>query len=146
MTQPTLTPSAKIVATQFFDAYRKQDVSAMVQLFDPAGVVEYVPFNLKGSVEAAGAGTWNTLIDAFPNLTNRVLSIHQDETGHIAHADVFIGGTQTKEVLGVINQNKTYDLRHLFVFKTNAAGKITSLVSFWDNADWYQQLGKTSLI
>ena len=145
MTQSIPTPSERVVAIQFFNDYRSQDVSAMVELFDPAGTVEYVPFNLKGSVEEAGAGAWNTLIEAFPNLTNRVLSIRQDETGRIAYADVFIGGTQVKEAFGIPSQGKTYDLRHLFVFEINEVGKITSVVSFWDNADWYQQLGKTSL-
>ena len=136
----------KTVVTQFFDAYRNQNVSAMVDLFDPAGTVEYVPFNLKGSVVEAGTSAWNALIEAFPNLTNRVLSIRQDETGRVTYADVMIGGTQVKEVFGVPNQGKTYDLRHLFIFETNEAGKITSVVSFWDNADWYQQLGKTTLV
>ncbi|MEO0488770.1 MAG: ester cyclase [Cyanobacteria bacterium J06659_2] len=145
MTNAVLAPSAKAIATQFFDAYRDQDVSAMVDLFDPAGTVEYVPFNLQGLVEEAGAGVWNGLIEAFPNLTNRVLNIRQDETGRIAYADVFIGGTQLKDAFGVPNQGKTYDLRHLFIFEINEIGKITSVVSFWDNADWYQQLGKTTL-
>ncbi|MEM8810817.1 MAG: ester cyclase [Cyanobacteria bacterium P01_D01_bin.6] len=138
-------PSAKAVATQFFDAYRNQDVSAMVDLFDPTGTVEYVPFNLKGPSSEAGAGAWNALIEAFPNLTNRILSVRQDETGHVAYADVFIGGTQIKEVFGVPSQGKTYDLRHMFIFEINDAGKIISVISFWDNADWYQQLGKTTL-
>ena len=142
---PFQQPSAVAIATLFFNAYRNQNVSAMVDLFDPAGTVEYVPFNIKGSVTEAGAGAWNTLIDAFPNLTNRVISIRQDETGQVAYADVFIGGTQAKDAFGVPNQGKTYNLRHLFVFETNDTGKITSVVSFWDNADWYQQLGKTTL-
>ncbi len=145
MNQPDPKTSAKVIATQFFDAYRAQNVSAMVELFDPAGTVEYVPFNVKGSVAEAGEGTWNTLIDSFPNLTNRILTIRQDETERVAYADVFIGGTQAKDAFGVPSQGKTYDLRHLFVFEIDEAGKITHVVSFWDNADWYQQLGKTSL-
>ena len=135
----------KAIATQFLNHYRAHNVSAMVELFDPAGTVEYVPFHVKGSVTEAGAGTWNTLIDSFPNLTNQILTIRQDETGRIAYADVFIGGTQAKDAFDVPNQGKTYDLRHLFVFEINATGKIIRVVSFWDNADWYQQLGKTSL-
>lgn len=145
MTDMPQTISAKAIATQFFDAYRNHQISAMVELFDPAGIVEYVPFNLIGSLEEAGRNTWNTLIYAFTNLTNRVLSICQDETRRIAYADVYIGGTQVKEAFGASNQGKTYDLRHLFIFCINETGKITSLVSFWDNADWYQQLGKTHL-
>ena len=138
-------PSAGAIAQQFFDAYRNQDVAAMVALFTPTGTVEYVPFKLKGSVEEAGAGAWNALIDAFPNLSNRVLQIRQDATGQAAYADVMISGTQTKEVFGVPNRNQSYDVRHLFVIETDEDGKISSMVSFWDNADWYRQLGKTNL-
>lgn len=145
MTDMPQTISAKTISTQFFDAYRNQKISDMVELFDPAGTVEYVPFNLIGPVEEVGTTAWNTLIEAFPNLTNRVLSICQDETRRVAYADVYIGGTQVKEAFGVPSQGKTYDLRHLFVFYINETGKITSVVSFWDNADWYQQLGKTHL-
>ncbi|MEO0989091.1 MAG: ester cyclase [Cyanobacteria bacterium J06639_14] len=145
MTQTASPSTAKTVATQFFDRYRTQDVAGMVNLFASGGTVEYVPYGLKGPVDEAGAGTWNTLIEAFPNLTNRIISIRQDETGRLAYVDVFIGGTQVKEAFGVPSQGKTYDLRHLFVFETNEAGQITSVVSFWDNADWYQQLGKTTL-
>ena len=137
--------SAEAIAQRFFNAYREQDVAAMVALFAPTGTVEYVPFKLKGSVEEAGAGAWNALIDAFPNLTNRVLNIRQDGSGLVAYVDVMIGGTQTKDVFGVPNQNQSYDLRHLFVIETNQQSQISSMVSFWDNADWYQQLGKTSL-
>jgi steroid delta-isomerase-like uncharacterized protein len=139
------TLSAMAIATQFFDLYRVQDIDGMVALFTPTATLEYVPLNLKGTVAEAGAGVWNALIETFPDLTNQVQSIRQDETGQVAFVDVWISGTQHKTAFGITNQGKFYNLRHLFVLETNEMGKITSLVSFWDNADWYTQLGKTRL-
>lgn len=85
------------------------------------------------------------LIDAFPDLRNEVRSIRETADGRTAYVDVDILGTQTKDVFGVPNSGQSYDLRHLFVIETNEEGKITQLTSFWDNADWFRQLGKTTL-
>jgi steroid delta-isomerase-like uncharacterized protein len=144
--KPQESMSARTIATQFFDRYRDQNVDGMVDLFTPSATLEYVPLNLQGTVSEAGAGVWNALIDTFPDLTNQVQSLRQDETGRVAFVDVWISGTQHKTAFGIPNQGKSYNLRHLFIFETNEMGKITSLVSFWDNADWYTQLGKTTLV
>jgi steroid delta-isomerase-like uncharacterized protein len=146
MTYHNQLESVAAIATQFFDRYRAQDVDGMVDFFIPSATIEYVPLNLKGTVTEAGAGVWNALIDTFPDLTNQVQSIRQDETGRVAFVDVWISGTQQKTAFGIPNQGKFYNLRHLFVIETNEVGKISNLVSFWDNADWYTQLGKTSLV
>lgn len=132
-------------AQAFFDRYNDQDVPAMIALFEPEGVVEYVPFALSGPVEEIGPGSWGVLIDSFPDLRNDVNSIHESADGLRAYVDVNILGTQAKEAFGVPSQGKAYDLRHLFVFEFNADGKISHVTSFWDNADWRRQLGKTTL-
>lgn len=49
--------SAAATAETFFDHYNDQNVPAMIALFEPEGVVEYVPFNLSGPVEAIGPGS-----------------------------------------------------------------------------------------
>lgn len=139
------TASAKNIAIQFFDRYRSQQVNDMVALFASEGTVEYVPFNGKGLVTEVGVSSWNGLIDAFPDLTNQVTTVRQNETHRVAFVDVVISGTQVKDAFGISNQGKHYDLRHLFVIEINDEGKILSMVAFWDNADWYRQLGKTTL-
>lgn len=131
------------IASLFFSHYNKQDVPAMVALFEEAGNVEYVPFDLSGPVEEIGPNSWGVLIDAFPNLSNEVRSIR--EGGKFAFVDVDIRGTQSKEAFGVPNRGKSYDVRHLFVFEINSSGKIVSVTCFWDNASWYRQLGKSDL-
>ena len=133
------------IAAKLFDHYRDQNVPAMVALFQPEGIVEYVPFALAGPVEDIGPGSWGVLIDSFPNLTNKVHSITGDESGQKAYIDVDISGTQTKEAFGVVSQGKSYTLRHFFILDINEAGKITHMTAFWDNVDWYRQLGKTKI-
>lgn len=136
---------AKEAAEAFFARYNDQDVPAMVALFQPEGVVEYVPFNLSGPVEEVGPGSWGVLIDAFPDLNNTVHSIHETAGGRTAFVDVNIAGTQTKDAFGVPSKGEAYDLRHMFIIETNTDGRITQVTAFWDNADWYRQLGKTAL-
>lgn len=145
LTNAALAQSAADAAKAFFDRYNEQDVAAMVALFEPQGTVEYVPFGLSGPVEEIGPGSWGVLIDAFPDLRNKVRSINETADGQVAYVDVDILGTQAKDVFGVPNKEQSYDLRHLFVIETNDAGKITNVTSFWDNADWFRQLGKTTL-
>ncbi|MEM9374147.1 MAG: nuclear transport factor 2 family protein [Planctomycetota bacterium] len=137
--------TAADAAEAFFDRYNEQNVPAMVDLFEPEGTVVYVPFALTGPVEEIGPGSWGVLIDAFPDLRNEVRSIRETANGRTAYVDVDILGTQTKDVFGVPNSGQSYDLRHLFVIETNEEGEITQLTSFWDNADWFRQLGKTTL-
>ncbi|MEM9010910.1 MAG: nuclear transport factor 2 family protein [Pseudomonadota bacterium] len=132
-------------AKAFFDSYRAQDVPAMIALFEPGGLIEYVPFALEGAVEEVGPGSWGVLIDAFPDLSNDVHSITEAADGRTAFVDVSISGTQAKAAFGVPNRGQAYDVRHLFVVETDPDGDITRVTAFWDNADWYRQLGKTTL-
>ncbi len=141
----TQTHSAIRIAAQLFDHYRAQDVPAMVAMFQPEGTVEYVPFALAGPVEQVGPGSWGVLIDSFPDLTNKVRSITGDASGRKAFVDVDISGTQEKEAFGVPSKGRTYSVRHFFVLDTNDAGEITHMTSFWDNVDWFRQLGKDTI-
>lgn len=141
----TQTQSVTDIATKLFDHYRAQDVQAMVEMFEPEGIVEYVPFALEGPVEQVGPGSWGVLIDSFPDLTNKIHSITGDASGRKAFIDVDISGTQAKEAFGVPSKGSAYNVRHFFILDTNEDGKITQMTSFWDNADWFRQLGKETI-
>ncbi|WP_299652021.1 nuclear transport factor 2 family protein [uncultured Tateyamaria sp.] len=141
----TQTQTAAEIAAELFDHYRAQDVPAMVAMFKPEGIVEYVPFALAGPVEQVGPGSWGVLIDSFPNLSNSIHSITGDASGRKAWIDVDISGTQAKEAFGVPSKGHAYNLRHLFVLDTDENGKITHMTAFWDNVDWYRQLGKETI-
>ncbi|RWO48941.1 MAG: nuclear transport factor 2 family protein [Mesorhizobium sp.] len=139
--------NAAEAAKKFFDAYRDRKVDAMTTLFTENATFVYVPFGDSGSgnVLKDGVPVWRTLIDAFPDLRNEVSTIWEDKSGDVAFVDVHIGGKQTKDAFGITNKGKEYWLRHLFILETNEEGRIIKITSFWDNATWYTQLGKTSL-
>jgi steroid delta-isomerase-like uncharacterized protein len=132
-------------ANTFFQTYARRDVPAMVSLFAPGGIVEYVPLRMEGPVEQMGPGSWGVLIDAFPDLDNEVKSIVESADGRKAFVDVYIGGGQVKDTFGIPNLGKRYWLRHMFVFDVDTDGRIERVTSYWDSVDWYTQLGKTSL-
>jgi steroid delta-isomerase-like uncharacterized protein len=134
-------------AKRFFDAYRARDVDAMARLFTKEATFIYVPFGDAGTgnVLEKGLPVWKTLIDTFPDLRNEVKAVWEDKSGRVAFVDVYIGGKQAKDGFGIPNKGKEYWLRHLFVLDTNDANQITQITSYWDNATWYTQLGKTNL-
>ncbi|TIQ18124.1 MAG: hypothetical protein E5X51_27465 [Mesorhizobium sp.] len=121
--------NAAEAAKKFFDAYRDRKVDAMTTLFTENATFVYVPFG--------DAGSGNVLKDGVP--------VWRTLSGDVAFVDVHIGGKQTKDAFGITNKGKEYWLRHLFILETNEEGRIIKITSFWDNATWYTQLGKTSL-
>jgi hypothetical protein len=137
--------TAAQAAQAFFETYQARNVPAMVALFEPGGIVEYVPLKLQGPVEQIGPGSWGVLVDAFPDLHNEVQSIVVDASGTKAFVDVYIGGRQVKDAFGIANQGKAYWLRHMFVFDVATDGRIQRVTSYWDSVDWYTQLGKTQI-
>lgn len=114
----------------------------MKALFHADATIRYVPFGMEGGLAEAGVAAWSGLIDAFPDLTNRVEEVW--DAGSTAFARVFISGTQSKDAFGVPNLGRKYDLEHLFVIESDGE-RITRMTSYWDNAEWFRQLGCTSL-
>ncbi len=136
----------KQVATAFFEAYKNHNLDEAVSYAAHGATFRYVPLgeNGIGKVDAEEGTTWkgiaNALITAFPDLTNDVKDISIDDQGN-AIVRVFIGGTQEKEILGIPSHGKYYNTEHLFILKINDENKIESITSFWDNWDWFQQIG-----
>jgi steroid delta-isomerase-like uncharacterized protein len=134
----------------FFDAYRRQDVEAMVEVCADNANFRYVPAEVMrkqrvvrgdGKVHGVGKTWWSSLIDAFPDLTNDVNWLGNDDAGNVA-AEVVISGTQAKAFGTIDNSGEHYDLAHLFLFHVNRDGLIDDIVAYWDTADWYRQLGR----
>jgi steroid delta-isomerase-like uncharacterized protein len=90
-----------------------------------------------------GKAIWSGLLDAFPDLAVRVQSAFGDE--HNVAAEVLIGGTQRKDFFGIPSKGKHYDLPHAFLLEVDDSDRITRITSYWDNASFYLQLGKTTL-
>jgi ketosteroid isomerase-like protein len=140
---------AEATVRAFFDAYRARDVESMVDLCADGAGFRYVPFEVwtrqrvlhgEGQVCTVGKVIWTALIDAFPDLTNAVTSLHADSEGNVA-AEVSIGGTQAKDFGIIACRGGNYQVPHLFLFHVTGDGLIDDIVAYWDNVDWKKQLG-----
>jgi steroid delta-isomerase-like uncharacterized protein len=137
----------KQIATSFFEAYKNHDIEKATNLAAENASFRYIPLGSNGvgkvkgnSTETTWAGIANALIGAFPDLTNDVKSITIDNENN-AIVQVFIGGTQAKEILGIPSNGKYYNVEHLFMLKINDNDQIDTITCYWDNWDWFQQIG-----
>jgi ketosteroid isomerase-like protein len=143
------TARSAATVTEFFDAYRRQDVEGMVDLCTPTARFDYVPFEMwgrqrvlrgAGTVATIGKPLWTGLIGAFPDLTNTVGSIVADEEGNVA-AEVVISGTQAGPWGTIGNRGRAFAEPHLFVMHVDADGLVDSITGYWDGAGIARQLG-----
>jgi steroid delta-isomerase-like uncharacterized protein len=134
--------------TEFFDAYRRHDVDAMVETCTPSASVDYVPFELwgrqrvirgQGTVATIGKPLWAGLIQSFPDLTNNVDYLTSDDQGNVA-AEVVLSGTQARAWGTIANRGLSYSQPHAFVFHVTD-GLIDHLAAYWDGASVSRQLG-----
>src|ERR1700676_4581742 len=146
----TISPSAVEVITAFFEAYQAHDLERMVELCSDNADFHYIPFEVwgkqrvirgDGKVRTVGKALWATLIDAFPDLTNKVTSITADDEGNVA-AEVRISGTHATPYGTIANQRLHYDLPHVFLFRVGRDGLVEEISGYWDTADFYRQLGR----
>ncbi|WP_299765257.1 DJ-1/PfpI family protein [uncultured Dokdonia sp.] len=134
------------IATDFFNAYKNQDLAKAAALASENGTFRYIPLgeNGKGKIKGTERTTWqgiaSALINSFPDLSNDVKNISIDNQGN-AIVQVFIGGTQEKEILGIPSKGKYYNVEHLFLLNINNKGLIEEITCYWDNWDWFQQIG-----
>jgi steroid delta-isomerase-like uncharacterized protein len=140
--------SQSVVA--FLKAYGEHDVETMVELCTDNADFRYVPSEIvrkqrvirgEGKVRGVGKTYWIALIDAFPDLSNKVTNLIEDGNGNVA-AEVVFSGTQGKDFGTLANQQGHYDLPHLFLFHVDRDGLIDDIVTYWDTANWYRQLGR----
>ncbi len=134
------------IALDFFEAYKNQDVEKASSLASDNGTFRYIPLgeNGVGSIKASKDNNWagiaTALISAFPDLTNKVKNVSIDNQGN-AIVQVFIGGTQADAIMGIPSKGNYYNVEHLFILKINDSGLIENITCYWDNWDWFQQIG-----
>jgi steroid delta-isomerase-like uncharacterized protein len=138
---------------EFFGAYRRHDVERMVEFCTDTADFRYVPVEFwgrqrvvrgDGKVRTIGKIFWTGLIDAFPDLTNRVTNTIEDDDGNVA-VEVTISGTQAKDWGTIGTLGRHYDLPHLFLFHLSDDGLIDRITAYWDGADYYRQLGRVEI-
>ena len=134
-----MTAAAGLVR-EFFAAYRDHDVDRMVALCAPDGAFDYVPMGGqgRGHIAETGRTVGESLIGAFPDLTNEVHSVLDNGSGNAA-AEVTISGTQAQDFAGIPSKGHRYSLPHAFFFHADA-GHINRIRAYWDNASFLQQL------
>lgn len=146
---PRTAAQHEAVVAEFFDRYRAHDVHGMADLCTINASFSYPSFEVwgkqrvlraDGKVGTVGKPIWAGLINSFPNLSNVVHSIDANDDGDVV-AQVDIGGTQRLPWGFVQPAGKTYSEPHLFIFKVNHEGLITSITAYWNNAGISQQLG-----
>ncbi|MBO0950284.1 ester cyclase [Fibrella forsythiae] len=125
----------------FFTAYDDLDTARMIGLAAPNATVHFLPLGEGGlgTFWEFGKAVWDSLIDSFPDISNTVDNLSAE--GDTVTANVTIGGTQTKEFLGIASKGFRFDSDHIFVFRFNAADQIQSLTINWDAASFARQLG-----
>lgn len=129
-------------ALNFFSRYNERKIEKMLQLFSPTAVVAFIPLgdNGAGTVDGLGRYLWSALIDAFPDISNRINKSRVDQHGSLV-CEVNISGTQAKDFAGITNKGLRFDSDHIFIFRFNEQGMIENVSINWDHQDFCRQLG-----
>jgi ketosteroid isomerase-like protein len=148
-TPGTATRTPVEIVSDFFDAYRRHDVTAMADLCTDNADFSYIPFEVwgkqrvlrgDGKVGTVGKVLWTGLIHSFPDLFNAVHHIDANDEGDVV-VSCDIGGTQQSAWATITPQGRNFSEPHLFVMHVNEEGLIDSIRAYWDNAGICRQLG-----
>jgi hypothetical protein len=106
----------------------------------PGASLSLVPLQVNGSMSADGAYYLQELARSFPDLVVRVrrLFVTADNT---AVAEINIDGTQAAGFLGVVNQDKHFDLDQAWMLKVTPDDQISAVITYWDQNQLYRRLG-----
>jgi steroid delta-isomerase-like uncharacterized protein len=127
----------KDLALAFFDAMNRHDAEGALGLLAPDAVVEIVPAGLAASASRDGGRFVRDLVGAFPDLWIQVRSTMT--AGDVAIVEVTMEGTQAREFLGVVNQEKHLDVDQAWM-AWSAGGRIGRLRAYWCQNQLYRRL------
>lgn len=127
----------------FMKAYQEQNVDEMLANCTPDCTVAFLPLGDtgKGNIHEVGKATWSAIIASFPTIDNTVNSVVM-ENGDI-RCEASITGKQVKDFAGLVSKGNTFEEEHIFIFKMNDAGAITSVSVNWDHESLVKQLSAT---
>ncbi len=132
----------KGICIEFFSAYQEKDITRMLNLCTPDGLVFFEPLEELGTglINEVGKHIWMTLMDCFPDLDNTVTQLEWKEEANAIHCRVKIFGTQQKEFLGIAAHGLRFDSDHIFIFKFDDQTKIREIRILWNHENFLQQL------
>ena len=132
--------SARELAEKFFGHVEAGEVDEILGMMTPDATVSLVPLDRHGSMTADGAYYLRELARSFPDLVVRVrrLFVTADNT---AVAEINIDGTQAAGFLGVLNQDKHFDLDQAWMLTVTPDDRIGAVIAYWDQNQLYRRLG-----
>jgi predicted ester cyclase len=132
--------SARSVAREFFGHMEAGEVDKILGMITPEATASLVPLAVQGPMAAEGADYLRELATAFPDLLVRIrrLFVTADNT---AVAEITVDGTQASDFLGVVNQEKHFDLDQAWMLKVAPDNQISAVTAYWDQNQLYRRLG-----
>ena len=132
--------SARSTAHDFFDHMEAGEVDKILGMTTAEATASLVPLAVRGRMAAEGAEYLRELATAFPDLLVRVRRLFVT-ADNAAVAEITIDGTQASDFLGVINQEKHFDLDQAWMLKVAPDNRISAVTAYWDQNQLYRRLG-----
>ena len=124
----------KAITKQFFAAYDKHDVDAMLSLCADGAQGRYLPYGKKSVMPIRGGleKIWRGLLQAVPDFGVEIDEMIQAE-GNTVVVQALLGGAMPADVPGLVTKGKPDRIAHAYIIRYNTDGKITRLDCYWDN-------------
>ncbi len=131
--------SEHAVAAEFFAKVEAGDLDGALALTTPGGDFQVVPLGVKGTIGTEGRQLLEEMRRALPDLTLQVVRHFVGRDG-TAVAEVFVDGTQADDLFGVVNQEKHFDMKTVWLLHTSE-GRIDGIRAYWCQNQLYRRLG-----
>lgn len=131
------TEGARQLAQRFFDCLNRGDAQAALSLFEPEASFEIIPAAIKGVAAVQGRRFVDALLAAFPDLLIQVRS--SMGTDELAVFEIKLEGTQARDFLGILNQEKHLDLDQAWRLSA-ARGRLTGARAYYCQNQLYRRL------
>ncbi|MGH3199994.1 MAG: nuclear transport factor 2 family protein [Streptosporangiaceae bacterium] len=132
--------SARSVAREFFDHMEAGEVGKLLGMMTPDASVSLAPLAAQGPMAAEGADYLRELATAFPDLLIRIRRLFVTADS-IAVAEITVDGTQAGDFLGIVNQEKHFDLDQAWMLEVTPEDRISAVTAYWDQNQLYRRLG-----
>lgn len=130
-----MTPEQTVQA--FLTAFQLGDVETAMSVVGGSVQADVFPLGVRAGGFDDLRGLLGEIVAAFPDLRVTVLNVIP--TGSVVTVELKVEGTQARDYLGVVNQEKHLDLDEAWRF-TVAAGRITAVGVYWCQGQLYRRL------